>query len=308
MTHKYYSGFCLPIHPHNDEILKKYGDNDDTPQALHRARAAFLNGVEWPQNYIIKICFIQDKNFSQDKADWVQQVVTKYILPIVNLKFTWGEPQNSSDVRITFDSTQGAYSVLGTEAQSTPKDQNTMNLGWLDKDSTNSDFPEAIGTGAVVVHEFGHMLGLIHEHSRASDDVPFKWCDSCVYQYLEGPPNSWTADQVKQQVLTPYTQDQYNGSKYDKNSIMHYYFPSNFFSPPYNLPHTTKLSDLDIVWINKKYPGKPLPKNIKPNLDTDDNNSDTSTDNISVWVYIGIVLLIVIILLFVFKKLTPIII
>ena len=45
---------------------------------------------------------------------------------------------------------QGSWSYLGTDATRVPKESFTMNLGFVDRPT--------------VLHEFGHSLGLIHEH------------------------------------------------------------------------------------------------------------------------------------------------
>ena len=45
---------------------------------------------------------------------------------------------------------QGSWSYLGTDATRVPKESFTMNLGFVDR--------------STVLHEFGHSLGLIHEH------------------------------------------------------------------------------------------------------------------------------------------------
>ena len=45
---------------------------------------------------------------------------------------------------------QGSWSYLGTDATRVPKESFTMNLGYVDRPT--------------VLHEFGHSLGLIHEH------------------------------------------------------------------------------------------------------------------------------------------------
>lgn len=164
---------CLTQHATHQDVVHKYGQGD-----VHRtfpAKAAFLKGVEWPANETIKVAFIKqpfrfndgstvDPEYTKAKADWVRDSVEKYITPLVNLKFEWDVPQSRSDVRIMFVKARGAWSYLGTQALSIPKSQPTMNLGWLDTGS-DWDFKEAAGTAAVVIHEFGHCLGMIHELS-----------------------------------------------------------------------------------------------------------------------------------------------
>ena len=55
---------------------------------------------------------------------------------------------------------QGSWSYLGTDATRVPKESFTMNLGFVDRPT--------------VLHEFGHSLGLIHEH-QSPFPGGFKW-------------------------------------------------------------------------------------------------------------------------------------
>ena len=288
--HVHNTGFCHSLYPSPDKMIQKYGGKSQSHKV---ARAAFLKGTIWPQKYTIKVCFIRDSNFSQSKLDWVKQVIEKYIVPLINLSFQWDVTPQESDIRITFDQSKGAYSAIGNQALQFPKDQETMNLGWLDT-QTDYDSEDAAGTGAVVIHEFGHCLGMIHEHSRA--DAPFNWNKPAVYASLEGPPNNWSKDMVDQQVFIAVDTSQFNGSDYDKTSIMHYYFPENFFNPPFIIPHATKLSNLDIEWIHRIYDnGKPLSQSS--------NGSFKSWISKNWWIIlISLILIIIIIIIIIYRR------
>ena len=39
-------------------------------------------------------------------------------------------------------------------------------------------------------HEFGHLLGMIHEHQNPSSN-PIQWNKQAVVKALSGPPNNW---------------------------------------------------------------------------------------------------------------------
>ena len=76
-----------------------------------------------------------------------------------NITFRKVDDQNAT-IRITFDPNDGSYSALGTDAKLPDFDGwNTMNLGWVLEGAENAD--ENRGT---ILHEFGHVLGLNHEH------------------------------------------------------------------------------------------------------------------------------------------------
>ena len=232
-------------------------------------RAAFMKGLIWPDKSEIKIYFIKQQQvnyknqvvtnkYSDKVAKFVMDIITKHISPLVNLNFKWDitDPsitQENSDVRIMFVPELGAWSQLGTECLTIPKNEATMCLGWVDSDS---DYDDIIykGTGIVVIHEFGHMLGMIHEHSR--EDATIKWNDEFVIQKLGGPPNNWSPEEIKTQMFNTVKLNQYNGSEYDPSSAMHYFFPDDYFLNKPKLQKITQLSCLDKTWLNKQYPGK----------------------------------------------------
>lgn len=197
----------------------------------------------------------KDPEFTTEKAAFVKKIVEKNFIEngLVNLNLVWDVNPEDSDVRITFRKDEGAYSNIGIDSLHVPIKTPTMNLGWLD-DQDDWDFSEAKNTGAVVVHEFGHMLGLIHEHSRSKSDTHIEWNKQLVYDTM-WKSNGWDKATVDAQIFQAYDNDSYNGSVYDPDSIMHYYFDPNYFIPQRKLIHATKLSELDRETIAKKYPG-----------------------------------------------------
>ena len=66
---------------------------------------------------------------------------------------------------------QGSWSYLGTDAARVPKECFTMNLGFVDRPT--------------VLHEFGHSLGLIHEH-QSPFPGGFEWNRENVSESCDG--------------------------------------------------------------------------------------------------------------------------
>ena len=63
-----------------------------------------------------------------------------------------------------------------------------MNFGWLRPGTPLEEYMR------VVLHEFGHALGLIHERQNPSGGI--QWNKPVVYRYYQGPPNFWVPQQV----------------------------------------------------------------------------------------------------------------
>jgi len=91
-----------------------------------------------------------------------------------------------TDIRIGFDSNDGAWSYIGTDSSNKWK---TINLGFID-----------CGT---VLHEFGHALGLIHKHQSPARGG-FEWNREEVIKSLSGPPNNWDLDTIEHNMFAKY--------------------------------------------------------------------------------------------------------
>ena len=149
-----------------------------------------------------------------------------------NLTFVFDNAPNA-EIRITFDSSDGAWSYIGTDASSIPTNQPTMNLGFLD--------------GGTAAHEFGHAIGLAHEHSNPAGGI--EWNEEVVLRDLMGPPNNWTPDQIRHNVLNKYSADQIRGTDFDRDSIMLYFFPDTWVKSGEGTKENDVLSNLDREFI-----------------------------------------------------------
>ncbi len=130
-----------------------------------------------------------------------------------NVHFDFGDhPLSATEVRISFDENDGAWSYVGTDCKGIPTDQATMNLGFLD--------------GGTAGHEFGHAIGLAHEHSNPAGGI--QWNEPVVLRALAGPPNFWDEATVRHNVFRKYEVDQIKGTAFDPDSIMLYAFPATW--------------------------------------------------------------------------------
>lgn len=156
-----------------------------------------------------------------------------------NLTFEFGNAPDA-EIRVAFDSSDGAWSYIGTDCRRIPQNQPTMNLGFLD--------------GGTAGHEFGHAIGLGHEHQNPAGGI--EWNEAVVIRELSGPPNNWTEAQIRHNVLEKYTADQIRGTSFDADSIMLYFFPARWTKNSQGTKANEILSTLDKAFIasSEAYP------------------------------------------------------
>lgn len=198
-----------------------------------RARAVIFFRKLWPNGSTLRVRFMGGTAAQQRLA--LEQ--GRWWCDFANLRFVPSDATNA-EIRVSFDPNDGAWSYIGTDCSSIPTDQPTMNLGFQD--------------GGTSAHEFGHAIGLGHEHQNPQGGL--QWNEPEVIRDLSGPPNSWTVDQIRSNVLTKYSVDQIRGTAFDPDSIMLYTFPSRWTTNGVGTHANEVLSVQDRAFIATSYP------------------------------------------------------
>lgn len=151
------------------------------------------------------------------------------------------------DILIAFNPGSGSWSYLGTDCSwFSSQNRPSMNLGWIN-DSTSDD-----ELRSVILHEFGHALGAVHEHESPYANIP--WNKEQVYKDLGGPPNNWDKNKVDQNMFTLYTLQDTQATDFDPDSIMLYYFPASWTTNGKGTKYNTALSSFDKAYAKFCYP------------------------------------------------------
>jgi hypothetical protein len=211
------------------------------------AKIAFFTGKRWAkEGRTLRVRFLDGSPTQRQKVREHATSWSKYC----NITFDFSESPDA-EVRVSFVADPGSWSAVGTDCLLTEEfkpDQPTMNFGWLRDDTDDVEYRR------VVVHEFGHALGAIHEHQSPKGGI--QWNLPAVYAYFSGPPNNWTKDDIDFNVVQKYSASQLNATKFDRRSIMLYTFPPELIVGHLRLPLNTSLSTGDKKFVAKMYPPK----------------------------------------------------
>ncbi|MBC7775639.1 MAG: hypothetical protein H7246_09385 [Phycisphaerae bacterium] len=200
-------------------------------------------GKYWPNGKVLKVRFLSGTEAERAKvrkyaAEWSD---------VANIKFLFVE-KGPSDLRVSFTAGLGTWSLIGTDASQAPQNKPTINFGWF-----NGLTPES-GYRAAILHEFGHVLGLLHEHQHPSGGIP--WDKPKLYAYYKRT-QGWESGRVDEQVLSRLNSSRTQYTRYDPASIMHYAIPNALTVGDFEVGNNNELSPTDRAFVAKVYPKKP---------------------------------------------------
>ncbi len=161
-----------------------------TETTSRTSAARSRHGKLWPNGATLHIRFLDGKKDDHAKVEKWAKTWSEF----ANIHFTFDNDPNA-EIRISFKKGDGSWSYVGRDNVEvvSQKDRPTMNLGWLDE--------------ANVLHQFGHVLGLMHEHQNPYE--PVSWNEVAVYKLFSGVPNHWTKEQIERNILQPFDKSTY---------------------------------------------------------------------------------------------------
>src|SRR5262245_41053607 len=168
---------------------------------------AVLTGKKWMPGQKLRVRHLDGDPQIHAKVEHYAKTWEQF----ANLQFVFIR-EGDAEIRISYPLDGNSWSHIGTDALTIPRDQHTMHYGWLRPTTPDEEYRR------VVVHEFGHAIGMIHEQSQPMNTI--KWDKAAVYRSYE--QQGWSRERVDSNVFAKYDVMLTQFSAYDPHSIMHY--------------------------------------------------------------------------------------
>jgi hypothetical protein len=209
------SGSDAPTNPQSEPAVAPTDRMPDSipPALFHKMfqshKLVGSPGLAWKKQRVITVAF---NGGSDELYRLIEQTANEWIALGGQLSFSFKgddgqyrhwKPEDKSpaaNIRIAFDNT-GYWSLLGVLASNVDPGDATMNFGGFPDElrkyfnGQNTTEWRTSYAHTTILHEFGHAIGLSHEHFNPQCQKDLKM--DAIITYLEGPPNSWSDEQAR---------------------------------------------------------------------------------------------------------------
>ena len=209
-----------------------------------RSRLSLQVSRMWQPGQEVTFNFVMGGRRPEERFAQIEEAAMEWTR-FANIGLNRVPDKSNAMIRIAFDVEKGSWSYMGKDCMSISRLQPTMNFGWIDKDLPSRALRR------VVIHEFGHALGCIHEHQNPEGGVP--WDLDAVYEYYERV-HHWNPAMVDINILETYDMDSNLSSDFDPESIMMYPIPQELTMGDYEIGWNAEMSAGDKEFIAKAYP------------------------------------------------------
>jgi serralysin len=215
------------------------------------ARAALLNRAFWGRGARLTIGFLEGETALHTRvAELAERWITETNADIM-FEFWIGNRRDprEANLRIAFRPDKGSQSVLGRYALGVTGGAATMNLGWMSLELADDK------ASAVVLHEFGHALGLIHEHLSPAQQID--WNVPNVTADLRRT-QGWSDDIIQANMFAHYDPKEVFATDIDRHSIMMYPILERWTNNGFSAPFNSSLTAQDKALIKAAYGLRPV--------------------------------------------------
>jgi hypothetical protein len=211
------------------------------PPGPGHARAAVEKLKLWENGRTLGVRFLDGDRAVQAKVE----AIAKEWEAEANLRLRF-VAAGAAEIHVSFAEKGFSWSTVGTDALTAGGNESTMNYGWLEPTTPTREYQR------VVRHEFGHALGMIHEHQNPAATGVIPWDKPKVYAYYA--QRGWSKDDVDFNIFAVYGEDSTNHTAFDPTSIMEYAIPDSLTVGSYAIGWNTELSQLDSDFMRRQYP------------------------------------------------------
>ncbi len=197
-------------------------------------------GLQWRNGRVLRVRILNGTDKIKDKVRQYANVWTEH----ANITFHFIE-SGDAEIRVNIDSSDASWSYMGTDNLSIPQTQPTMNFGWLTDASSETEF------SSVIIHEFGHALGCVHEHQSPADGIP--WNREAVYGHY-ATTVGWSQEDVHRYLFQFYSSTTTQYPSFDAASIMLHPISPSLTTNGFSVGWNTQLSGMDQTFIASAYP------------------------------------------------------
>ncbi len=225
---------------------------------------AVIDGMKlWASGATLAVCFVEEATPAARQRvigaakEWAKAAN-------LNLQFDFGDPagpqtcdkNKSHQISISFKG-DGSSSYVGTDSKD---HEPSMVLGSLDDDKSRiSRNPQEVKR--IVLHEFGHAIGLEHENqspeAHCSDQIDWPKAEKYYQEHMHWSPKTVHENLETMAIPMRAAKDALKISGYDPKSIMQYSIPAEIFKDGTAASCMTELnydlSDTDKKWVEGLY-------------------------------------------------------
>lgn len=217
----------------------------DQPSGIAEPPARAAQKNHWSQKEL-RVSFLDGPTELRKEIFRIAKIWTQY----ADIRFVHEDGDPQAEIKITFNlsgALSGHWSYVGTDSLKRTTRQ-TMNLQF----TPNQNLGENTYEFGVVLHEFGHALGCVHEHLSPANGIQFDERETISYFKRRF---GWTEAEIRRNVLDRYNaRDLIRFSEFDPKSIMIYAIPAEITMDKKAVKGNNSLSETDIKFIKLLYP------------------------------------------------------